>query len=358
MNLIATITSKQMATLRARWKLEGGIPVVPGQRSVSAQNAAPVVELSTLEELTWPKEGYILRGHDDPGSSLPDHAAIAGSMIVYDWTAKRVVWESSWGDRLITPHGFVLADGCAYVADLEGANIFKVSLTEPGKLLARFSHPALNDIHGIARTSRGLLVANSGTDCLIELDFDGNALWEWWAAEHGMTMTPSGLSRESGRGREHRDRYYHTRYQATHVNQVDVYGPHDEYVVATLFHQGMVVRIDRTLPPARQRAEIVLAGLARPHGPIPYSAGWLVCNSLGKEIVTLDRELETVERIPYDGGWIQDATELSNGHILLNDVDNHVLVELRGPDWGEVERVDYDPSWRMAEIREFPGRWN
>jgi hypothetical protein len=357
MNLIATVTSKEMQKLRARWKLEGGIAVVPGQRAISQQNAAPVVELSTLEELTWPKEGFVLRAPGDDRSALPDGHAYAGAMFVYDWSTKEVVWESDWGDRLITPHGFVLADGVVYVADLEAANIFKVSLSEPGKLLSRISHPALNDIHGIARTKRGLLVSNCGTDCLIELDFAGNSLWEWWAGDHGMTLTPSGLTREAGRGGEHRNRYYHTRYQVTHVNNVDCYGPNDEYVLATLFHQGMIVRIDRTNPRARQRAEIVLAGLARPHGPIPYSGGWLVCNSLGKEIVTLDPELDVVERIPYDGGWIQDATELSNGHILLNDVDNHVLVELAGPDWHEAERVPYDHSWRMAEIRELPDGW-
>ena len=358
MNLLATITTKQASVIRARWKLEGGIPIVPGQRAISVQNRPAKIELTTLEQLTWPKEGYVLREPDDAGSSLPDHPAIAGGMVVYDWTAKRIVWESDWGDRLITPHGFVLADGIAYVADLEGANIFKVSLSEPGKLLGRISHPALNDIHGIARTKRGLLVANCGTDCLVELDFEGNALWEWCAAEHGLTMTPSGLSRSSGRGREHRNQFYHTRYQTTHVNNVDAYGDDDEYVLATLFHQGMIVRIDRTRPPEQQRAEIVLAGLARPHGPIPYSGGWLVCNSLGKEIVVLNAALAVVESIPYDGGWIQDATELSNGNIVLNDVDNHVLVELDARDRREVARVEYDADWRMAEIRELPGRWN
>jgi hypothetical protein len=35
---------------------------------------------------------------------------------------------------------------------------------------------------------------------ILELDLEGNLLWEWWATEHGYAMTPSGKERVPGKG--------------------------------------------------------------------------------------------------------------------------------------------------------------
>src|SRR5271170_7720346 len=188
-HIIASITSKRMSDLRARWKLQGGIPVVPGQLSLSPQNAPAKIQLKTVDELTWLKEGYVLALDDPSVPAVAEVETIAGAVVVLDWSQKRVAWESSWGNRLITPHPLCFADGVMYVGDLEGGHVYRVSLDPFGTILGRLTHPAFNDIHALWRTRRGLLVANSGTDSIVELSPAGETLWEWWAAEHGFEMT-------------------------------------------------------------------------------------------------------------------------------------------------------------------------
>jgi hypothetical protein len=355
MLVAATIFTTQKDQIVQRWKLEGGIPRVPGQKVDNPMLNADPATLSKIP-LTWRKEDFILLPDGVIAPVTANSAPYSGMMVVYDWDSKEVIWKSDWGNRLLMPSGYCFADGVIYLNDLEGASIFVVDIErEPGRLLKRISHPYLNDLHSLVRTRRGVLVTSSGNDAIFEFDLDGNLLWEWWATEHGYTVSPSGKERTSGRGQEHRDQYYHTRYHATHVNTAVMRDQSDRYVLALLFHQGQLIQIDRSLPGAEQHAEVLLEGLARPHILEKFDGGWLSCNSLGKELLILDNHLQIATRIPYDGGWIQACTRLSNGHILLNDVDMNRLVEFAGvAPFGIIGTTPYDINWRMGELVEVP----
>lgn len=349
MLLAASVYTAHMQQLVARWKLEAGLPPVPGQKidSLTAATSAPVEV-----PLSWKKDDVRILPNEDLGPTITGEPDFAGTYVVYDWDSREIIWQAHWGSMVVTPAGYCFADGVMYLNDLEAGSIFIIDVDkEPGKLLKRISHPYLNDIHSLERTKRGLLVTASGTDTILELDLDGNLLWEWWAPEHGYNVTPSGKTREAARGQEHRDTYYHTRFQTTHLNCANIQDPATErHVLCTLFHQGQLVRIDRSLPLADQHAEVILEGLARPHSLEKFPGGWVFCNSLSKELVLLDDELKVTEKIAYDGGWIQDCTRLPNGNILLNDVDKHVLVEFAGHPWEIVQTTPYDQNWRMGEL--------
>lgn len=357
MYLVATVPTMKMERLVARWKLEGGLPAVPGQKvntPITTGDAAANPEIP----LYWRKEEFQIPPEGELGPTVQGDADYAGGMVVYNWDTKDIVWRSNWGNTLITPLGICFADDKLYITDMEGSNIFEAELREePGKLLRRISHPSFNDLHSIERTSRGLLTTCSGTDLIIEVDLNGNSLWEWWASEHGYSKTPSGKERASGRGQEHRDQYYHTRYQATHLNCAVPRDESERLILCLLFHQGQLIEIDRGLPPEEQHGRVVLEGLARPHSLEKMPGGWIFCNSLSKELVLINDALEVIDRIPYDGGWIQDCTRLSNGTVLLNDVDNHKLVEFEGPPWQIVRTTPYDTNWRMGEVVELPGAY-
>jgi hypothetical protein len=45
---------------------------------------------------------------------------------------------------------------------------------------------------------------------------------------------------------------------------------------------------------------------------------------------------------------------LSNGNILVADVDLHCIAELAGPRWSPIKVVHCDPEWRLAELNEVP----
>ncbi|HEX5235070.1 MAG TPA: hypothetical protein VFW25_07050 [Silvibacterium sp.] len=351
MLLAASVYTTQNERLRARWKLEGGLPPVPGQK-VTTSLTSGAAQQPTVP-LTWLKEEYRFCAPEDLGPTMVGESDYSGIFVAYDWDRRAIVWQSDWGNLLGNPAGYCFADGVIYMNDFEAGNIFRIQVEPtPGKLLQRISHPYFNDLHSLERTKRGLLAACSGTDLVVEVDLTGKILWEWWAAEHGYTVTPSGETRPIGRGNEHRNRYYHTRYQATHVNCATVRDPGSErFILCLLFHQGVLIEIDRSLGPEEQSGKVILEGLARPHSleKIP-GGGWIFCNSLSKELVLLDDDLKITGNIPYDGGWIQDCTRLPNGNIVLNDVDNTVLIEFAPPDWKIVSRTEYCGTWRMGEL--------
>jgi hypothetical protein len=360
MLVAASVVTTRHDLLRKRWQLEDGLPNVAGAKidprriTVAGRNVGSKTTPTSID-LTWEKSAYRFLAADDLRPVLADDGAYRGTFLVYDWVTKEVVWQENWDGSVLTPTGFVFADDKLYVADSESAAVFVIDLTDdPNRIVRRISHPAFNDCHGIARTSRGLLIACTGTDAIVEVDLDGNLLWEWWAAEHGYNQSPSGHIRISGRGGEHRNRHYHTRFQTTHLNTVCFADPDERYVLATFFHQGLLVRIDREDPSGR--AEVLLDGLARPHAIRKIPGGWSLANSWGCEFLLLDERFQIVEGFEYDGGWMQDCRRLSTGDFVLNDVDNHRVVEVSGPPFREVASFTYDHLWRMFDLEEVPAR--
>lgn len=356
MLVAASVYTTEMQKLMSRWKLEGGLPAVPGQKVNS-----PVTTGAAMAEvpLHWKKDDVQILPKEVLGPTITKPAEFVGTYVIYDWDTREIIWEAHWGEMLVMPAGHCFADGFLYVTDLEGGNIFQIDVEkEPGKLLKRISHPYLNDVHSVERTTKGLLVTASGTDCILELDLDGNLLWEWWAPDHGYSMTPAGKERKSARGEEHRDVYYHTRYQTTHLNCANIQDSGtDRFVLCTLFHQGQLVRIDRSLPLEEQHATVILEGLARPHAIEKTPEGWLFANSLGKEVIFIDDDLKLTGKLEYDGGWIQDCTRLPDGTILLNDVDKHQLVEFSGPPYEITKITPYRENWRMGELVVVPAEY-
>ncbi|HTV72699.1 MAG TPA: hypothetical protein VME66_03205 [Candidatus Acidoferrales bacterium] len=353
MLVAATVVSADHERLRRRWKLEGGVPPLAGQKVPPSAGRRSAQELEQLPT-HWRKERYRLLADAETGCAVGDDPSYAGFVLVYDWQTRKEIWRSQWGSQIFTPSGLCFADGLMYVNDMEGAHIFAIDMQrEPGRIVKRISHPYLNDLHSLARTRRGLLAASSGTDLVIEIDLEGRLLFEWWAAEHGYTMTPAGVERSSGRGNEHRDIYYHTRYQSTHVNTAAVRDASERYILALLFQQGQLVQIDRHAD-EQQNTEVILEGLLRPHTLEQIPGGWLISNSVGQELLVLDDALRIAGHIEYAGGWIQDCTRLPDGRILLNDVDQHQIVEFSGTPPAIAHVIPYGENWRMGELCMMP----
>src|SRR5215469_928319 len=121
------------------------------------------------------------------------------------------------------------------------------------------SSPLFNALHSISRTRRGYLVASTGLDLLLEFNRDGEILWSWWATDHGFELTPVGRRRELDKSADHRTVKYGTLSQTTHINAAAEL--RDGRILASLFHQGMVIAIDRE----SGEWQPVLGGLDHPH---------------------------------------------------------------------------------------------
>lgn len=345
MFLAASVTTVRKDLLLQRWDAE--------RQALGPRRVQNGVLLEGEIVLRGLKDGYRLLGPGELGPAFTNENGDAGLFAVFDWTSGQIVWQHSWGGMLLAPFGFCFADEVCYLVDEWGCAVFAIDVFDrPGRLLRRISHPYLNDAHSVYRSSRGLLVTSSGADAIVELDLEGNLLYDWWAADYGYTTTLSGDERTAGRDLEHRNKLYHTRYQTTHVNEALFRDAEERYLLAILTRQGVVVQIDRHRPSGEQDPEILVDGLVHPHGLRRTPFGWIVTSTESNEVLLMDERFRFIDRIYYKCSWIHDALMLSSGEIVLNDPVRSVLAQFSGPPWRLVRVVPYPTDWRLFRLVE------
>ena len=211
------------------------------------------------------------------------------------------------------------------------------------------SSPLFNALHSISRTRRGYLVASTGVDLLVEFNRQGEILWTWWATDHGFERTPAGKPRRIDKTADHRTLKYGTLSQTTHVNSVAELP--DGRVLATLFHQGTVIAIDR----ASGDWQTVLGGLDHPHAVrVLDEQHFTVADTVGGRalLVNLTGAQGRIEaQIDAGTSWLQDCRydARSNCWVLVDGKNSRVI--LRGGVAGDkaLASFDLDPEWRLYE---------
>ena len=212
------------------------------------------------------------------------------------------------------------------------------------------SLPAFNVLHSLSRTQRGYLVASSGVDVLAEFDEQGQLLWDWWAVEHGFELTPTGEPRVLDKGADQRGIRYGTLEQSTHVNSAAELP--DGRVLATLFHQGMVILIER----ASGAWQPVLEGLDHPHAVRVLDGQHFTVADTGHGrglLASLDEPRGRVLlEVQTETDWLQDAqySQRDDCWFLVDGKNSRVYK--RGGISGSKHPVqfDFDPEWRLYEL--------
>lgn len=213
------------------------------------------------------------------------------------------------------------------------------------------SSPLFNALHSISRTERGYLVASTGLDLLLEIDRNGDILWSWWATEHGFEFTPAGSRRELDKFVDYRSVQFGTLAQTTHINSAAELP--DGRVLASLFHQGMVIAIDR----ASGDWQPVLEGLDHPHSVrILDKSHFSVADTVhGKALlVRIDEHSGqgiVDEAVDVGTSWLQDCRYDAEYDAWILVDGKHSRLVLRGGRAGDksVARIDLDPEWRLYE---------
>lgn len=135
-------------------------------------------------------------------------------------------------------------------------------------------------------------MTSADTDSLYELDREGNILWEWCAHDHGYTEahlggpvdSPSTLPDYrpytclSGHHAVHpNSATYHYTTSTTTEGEKGRGTQECHSVLATLFHTGSLVKIDRKTG----AIETILEGLHHPHAirPLPGRTGYSLCDT-------------------------------------------------------------------------------
>lgn len=206
-----------------------------------------------------------------------------------------------------------------------------------------------NALHSISRTRYGYLVASTGLDLLLEFNRQGEILWQWWATDHGFTHTPTGKLRQIDKAADHRTLRYGTLSQTTHINSAMELP--DGRVLASLFHQGMIIAIDR----ATGTWQPVLEELDHPHAVrVLDEEHFTVADTVhGRALLVKLKEGRGVVKEAIDAGtnWLQDCRyDVQHNCWILVD-GKHSRVSLRGGRSGNTSlaQFDFDPEWRLYE---------
>jgi hypothetical protein len=207
----------------------------------------------------------------------------------------------------------------------------------------------------VQRTERGLLIASSGIDAVVEIDLDGKLVWSWWATDHGYDRLKSGERRRLEKDVDHRRRCYPSHEQTTHVNSAIV-DPHDPTkVLAVLFYQGSIVRIDRE----SGKHEVVASGLNGPHHVRAIAGGYLVSDTRAGVVRLYDRAFRPVSesfgsnrRVLGLIRWTQDALPTPFGTLLIADGNRFRILEV--DDRGREAAFGFGMPRRIFQLQAVP----
>jgi hypothetical protein len=219
--------------------------------------------------------------------------------------------------------------------------------------MIRCRNPKFADLHSVffSDDGRRLLVAATGFDTILELDTtSGETLWCWSAWEHGWIAAPNGsvlvqnpaVARQLRRqGKQvilldpqeftlrhrHSLRGLPTRSRPCHLNGA-VYS-HDNQILASLFHQGQLLSIDRS----SGHSEVRYTGLANPHGLTPnVGRGYIVTDTHRGNFLFLSPKLELLQEVGVTGlpgvvsgmedagEWLQYVTQLKSDLYAAADI--------------------------------------
>lgn len=250
--------------------------------------------------------------------------------------------------ELLSPAGMIRSAQGVFVAS--ASTIHEVSPDLSAIKQDVVSLPSFNVLHSLARTQHGYLVASSGVDVIAEFNERGQLLWDWWAVEHGFELTPTGEPRVLEKSADHRAMRYGTLEQTTHVNSVAELP--DGRILATLFHQGMVILIER----ANGTWRPVLEGLAHPHAVRILDAQHFTVADTGHGqalLVSLEHERgHVLQKIQVETDWLQDCQYSTRYECWFLVDGKHSRVLRRGGMAGEkpLATFEFDPEWRLYEL--------
>ncbi len=265
--------------------------------------------------------------------------SLGGRLVLLDWSRGEILADKAF------PGATGLATQGRRIVAASWADPYAYVL-EDGKEIGKFTHRWFNYVHSVELTPQGnVLFACAGSDLIAEFTPDGEALWDWFGAEHGYGVRPDGVPAFFDRDADYRVIRSSTDEQAMHVNSA-IALPNNT-VLATLFHQGTLVCIDRD----RKTAHVVLDGLSRPHGVHARNGGYLLSDTLGHRVVLLDEQLQVCGEIPCGCQWLQDTVGTSEGAYLT--LENVHIDQLPEPNLSNrvAEILDNGTEVRALEVR-------
>ena len=190
-----------------------------------------------------------------------------------------------------------------------------IKAVKGGKIVRNLKNNLFNQVHSIILSPQGVYAVCSSTDSIVEFDplQPEHTIWDWLATEHGFDINKKGVKRSIVRSKNYQNILEGTRDSTTHINSVEIFD--EEYLLATLFHQGSVIKISKKTG----NFVVVLDGLINPHGIHKTTTGFIVSDTREGRTLLLDNSFNIEKEIRGDFDWVKDSIEFGNYYIIGND---------------------------------------
>jgi hypothetical protein len=299
----------------------------------------------------WRERWHGVSNQSRSGASLlaPVPEENEGLLAAFDANTGQCIWKVT----LDTPAGLAITNDRIWVASMHGNRL--LCFDEKLDIIDVLSTPLMNDLHSLVISSGGrLMVTSSGVDAVLEVDDGGRLVWDWLATEKGYAYTPDNLRRSIDRRADYRHLFIDTSVQATHCNCA-LPTVHDgrETVLVSLFHQGKIVAVDRL----NGHHKCVLGGLGNPHSIRRRPNGYILCDSRPGNVVLVDENFWIMSIIEHDFSWVQDATELRPGRVLIADANHSRLIEWDIKAGEPRSELRYPEEWKIYQMEIIHGQW-
>ncbi len=244
----------------------------------------------------------------------------------------------------------------------------------------RIDNPWFSYIHTLNFNHRHdpdrLLVSSSGFDCIFEYELGRyEKTWEWFAWENGFNkgFDPARkkevlLTRKALQASEWRSegldylfindpekQILPTAQRAAFINSVVYDTKEAGWLLATMFHEGAVYRINMR----NGRHEKVLDGMKSPHGGRNYHDTYMATSTATGELLfgngdRIDfRKMKGKPSELYDLEWLQNTTCFDDSLMTIDANRNaFVLIE---PEKGLYDMISFDPQWAIQDVAEVRG---
>ena len=265
--------------------------------------------------------------------------SFGGRLVLLDWPGHEIMadFPVSGASGFTVRGRFIYA--CSWIDHC-------VHVIRGGQRVDCLSHRWFNHLHSVEATHwNTLLIPSAGSDLLVEVSMSGEVVYKWFAPDHGYQRNSNGAEVVFDESADYRQLPRSTAERATHMTCALPAG--EDRILATLFHQGELIAIDRN----HGAASVILEGLSRPHGIHRRAGGFLLSDTLGHRILLLDESLHLETEIPFGSQWVQDAIETSSGTYLV--LENVHIDQLPAP--GLMNRiVEIDSAGRIIHKLEIP----
>lgn len=295
------------------------------------------------------KKFSILKNHGKRGSDRPFTGELGGMIELVHWESKSVVWQI----EVESPAGlYYEPSGLLYVNSIRQGKILIISMNKK-EIIDTIDNPYFNKPHSLTKTTNGFLVSSTGVDAIVEVNREGDTLFSLFFTDCGYHFDQIGNKRIIDKEVNHQGVEYPSLHQTTHVNYARYLDDSENQIVATLFHIGELVVVDKET----QTSTVRLDGLKNPHNFKPAGKQFLLCNTCGNTVFMLDRGFSISRVVQFDSWmpWIQDAIWIpQTDTILVADADSNRIVEVNSLN-KIVDEYHFSRNNRIYEIRQLGG---